>query len=66
MRSFNQALRLEPISVEAYIGRGNSYMKHGQEAGLEQAQKDFLKAIHLNPMCTKARICLGYNLRVTH
>ncbi|XP_040528610.1 tetratricopeptide repeat protein 6 isoform X1 [Gallus gallus] len=63
VRSFNQALRLEPISVEAYIGRGNSYMKHGQEAGLEQAQKDFLKAIHLNPMCTKARICLGYNLR---
>ncbi|XP_021257944.1 tetratricopeptide repeat protein 6 isoform X3 [Numida meleagris] len=61
--SFNQVLRLEPISVEAYIGRGNSYMKKGHEAGLEQAQKDFLKAIHLNPTCMKARICLGYNLQ---
>ncbi|XP_048805248.1 tetratricopeptide repeat protein 6 isoform X2 [Lagopus muta] len=63
VRSFNQVLRLEPISVEAYIGRGNSYMKKGHEANLEQAQKDFLKAIHLNPMCMKARICLGYNLQ---
>uniref|UniRef100_A0A8C0FD63 Tetratricopeptide repeat protein 6 n=1 Tax=Bubo bubo TaxID=30461 RepID=A0A8C0FD63_BUBBB len=25
-------------------------------------QKDFLRAIHLNPKCIKARICLGYNL----
>uniref|UniRef100_A0A669PR57 Tetratricopeptide repeat domain 6 n=1 Tax=Phasianus colchicus TaxID=9054 RepID=A0A669PR57_PHACC len=66
VRSFNRVLRLEPISVEAYIGRGNSYMKKGHEADLEQAQKDFLKAIHLNPMCMKARICLGYNLQVTH
>uniref|UniRef100_A0A8C9G4H1 Tetratricopeptide repeat domain 6 n=1 Tax=Pavo cristatus TaxID=9049 RepID=A0A8C9G4H1_PAVCR len=63
VRSFNQVLRLEPISVEAYVGRGNSYMKNGCEAALEQAQKDFLKAIHLNPMCMKARICLGYNLQ---
>ncbi|OXB66807.1 hypothetical protein ASZ78_003509 [Callipepla squamata] len=63
VRSFDQVLRLEPVSVEAYIGRGNSYMKNGPEAGLEQAQKDFLKAIHLNPMCVKARICLGYNLQ---
>ncbi|XP_042670912.1 tetratricopeptide repeat protein 6 isoform X2 [Centrocercus urophasianus] len=63
VRSFNQVLRLEPISVEAYIGRGNSYMKTGHEPNLEQAQKDFLKAIHLNPMCMKARICLGYNLQ---
>ncbi|XP_015720531.1 tetratricopeptide repeat protein 6 isoform X2 [Coturnix japonica] len=61
-RSLTQVLKLEPISVEAYIGRGNSYMKNGQ-AGLEQAQKDFLKAIHLNPMCTEARICLGYILQ---
>ncbi|NXK51629.1 TTC6 protein, partial [Chauna torquata] len=63
VRSFNQVLKLEPISVDAYVGRGNSYMENGHEAGLKQAQKDFLKAIHLNPMCVKARISLGYNLQ---
>uniref|UniRef100_A0A8B9TCF7 Tetratricopeptide repeat domain 6 n=1 Tax=Anas platyrhynchos TaxID=8839 RepID=A0A8B9TCF7_ANAPL len=64
VRSFNQVIKLEPLSVDAYIGRGNSYMESGHEAGLKLAQKDFVKAIHLNPMCTKARICLGYNLQV--
>ncbi|NXC40978.1 TTC6 protein, partial [Penelope pileata] len=63
VRSFNQVLKLEPTSVDAYIGRGNSYMKIGHEADLAQAQKDFLKAIHLNPMCMKARVSLGYNLQ---
>ncbi|XP_035395143.2 tetratricopeptide repeat protein 6 [Cygnus atratus] len=63
VRSFNQVLKLEPISVDTYIGRGNSYMENGHEAGLKLAQKDFLKAIHLNPICVKARICLGYNLQ---
>lgn len=66
MRSFNQVLKLEPISVDAYIGQGNSYTESGHEAGLKLAQKDFLRAIHLNPVCTKARICLGYNLQVMH
>ncbi|XP_035184240.1 tetratricopeptide repeat protein 6 isoform X2 [Oxyura jamaicensis] len=65
VRSFNQVLKLEPISVDAYIGRGNAYMENGHKAGLKLAQKDFLKAIHLNPMCTKARICLGYNLQAS-
>ncbi|KFV43736.1 Tetratricopeptide repeat protein 6, partial [Tyto alba] len=63
VRSFDQVLKLDPVSVDAYIGRGNSYMENGHEAGCKQAQKDFLRAIHLNPKCIKARICLGYNLQ---
>uniref|UniRef100_A0A663DXZ1 Tetratricopeptide repeat domain 6 n=1 Tax=Aquila chrysaetos chrysaetos TaxID=223781 RepID=A0A663DXZ1_AQUCH len=63
VRSFDQALKLDPVSVDAYVGRGNSYMENGHEAGCKQAQKDFLRAIHLNPKCIKARICLGYNFK---
>nr|XP_009669207.1 PREDICTED: tetratricopeptide repeat protein 6 [Struthio camelus australis] len=63
VRSFNQVLKLDPISADAYVGRGNSYMENGRKADHKQAQKDFLKALHLNPKCVKARICLGYNLQ---
>ncbi|XP_059675518.1 tetratricopeptide repeat protein 6 [Gavia stellata] len=63
VRSFDQVLKLDPISVGAYVGRGNSYMENGHEVGRKRAQKDFLRAIHLNPRCVKARICLGYNLQ---
>ncbi|KAK2530696.1 Ttc6 [Columba livia] len=64
VRSFDQALKLDPVSVDAYIGRGNSYMENGDEDGCKQAQKDFLRAIHLNPKCIKARVCLAYNLQL--
>ncbi|NXJ60022.1 TTC6 protein, partial [Rostratula benghalensis] len=63
VRSFDQVLKLDPVSVDAYVGRGNSYMENGRETGYKQAQKDFLRAIHLNPTCINARICLGYNLQ---
>ncbi|KFP28290.1 Tetratricopeptide repeat protein 6, partial [Colius striatus] len=64
VRSFDQVLKLDPFSVDAYVGRGNSYMENGHETGCKQAQKDFLRAIHLNPECIKARIGLGYNLQI--
>ncbi|XP_009700853.1 PREDICTED: tetratricopeptide repeat protein 6 [Cariama cristata] len=63
VKSFDQVLKLDRVSVDGYVGRGNSYMENGHEAGCKQAQKDFLRAIHLNPKCIKARICLGYNLQ---
>ncbi|XP_054827481.1 uncharacterized protein LOC129324317 [Eublepharis macularius] len=63
VKSFSTVLKLDPFSLDAYIGRGNSYMEYGHQAGSKQAQKDFLKAIHLNPLCIKARLCLGYNLQ---
>ncbi|XP_010084702.1 PREDICTED: tetratricopeptide repeat protein 6-like, partial [Pterocles gutturalis] len=63
VKSFDRVLKLDPVSVDAYVGRGNSYMENGYEAGCKQAQKDFLRAIHLNPNCIKARICLGYSLQ---
>nr|XP_042714425.1 tetratricopeptide repeat protein 6 isoform X3 [Chrysemys picta bellii] len=63
VNSFTQVLKLDPFSLDAYVARGNSYMEYGHEVGNTQAQKDFLKALHLNPKCVKARICLGYNLQ---
>ncbi|XP_051477986.1 tetratricopeptide repeat protein 6 [Apus apus] len=63
VRSFDQVLKLDPLSVDAYVARGISYMECGHEDGCKQAQKDFLRAVHLNPNCIKARICLGYNLQ---
>lgn len=64
MQAFNQVLQLNPLSPEGYIGRGNAYMEYGHKEGFRYAQMDFVKALHLNPMCTAARICLGYNLQV--
>ncbi|XP_005876666.2 PREDICTED: tetratricopeptide repeat protein 6, partial [Myotis brandtii] len=60
---FTLALSINPYFVDAYIGRGNSYMEYSHDEGIKQAQKDFLKALHYNPICTKARISLGYNLQ---
>ncbi|XP_053125408.1 tetratricopeptide repeat protein 6 [Hemicordylus capensis] len=63
VNSFSKVLKLDPFCLDGYIGRGNSYLEYGHEEGTKNAQKDFSRAIHLNPMCTKARLCLGYNLQ---
>ncbi|XP_066132819.1 tetratricopeptide repeat protein 6-like [Saccopteryx bilineata] len=60
---FTWALNINPCFVDAYVGRGNSYMEYGHDEGNKQAQKDFLRALHFNPTYTKARISLGYNLQ---
>ncbi|KAM4690484.1 tetratricopeptide repeat protein 6 [Rhinophrynus dorsalis] len=63
VQSFNHVLQLNPLSSEAYIGRGNAYMEYGHKSGTTQALRDFMKALHLSPRCIAARICLGYNLQ---
>ncbi|XP_052040667.1 tetratricopeptide repeat protein 6 isoform X1 [Apodemus sylvaticus] len=60
---FTRAVKINPRFVDAYIGRGNSYMEYGQDEAMIQAQKDFLTALHTDPSCLKARISLGYNLQ---
>uniref|UniRef100_A0A5F9DJV2 Tetratricopeptide repeat domain 6 n=1 Tax=Oryctolagus cuniculus TaxID=9986 RepID=A0A5F9DJV2_RABIT len=60
---FTQALKINPRFLDAYLGRGSSYMEYGQEEPNKQAQKDFTTALHFNPAYTKARISLGYNLQ---
>ncbi|XP_072423984.1 uncharacterized protein ttc6 [Chiloscyllium punctatum] len=64
VNNFSQALKLDPFFVDAYNGRGNVYMDSAHTAGIKQAQKDFLQALHLNPKCVKARLNLGYNFQV--
>lgn len=59
-------LQLNPLSPEGYIGRGNAYMEYGHNKGFRYAQRDFVMALHLNPMCIAAWICLGYNLQVSN
>ncbi|XP_078515478.1 tetratricopeptide repeat protein 6 isoform X2 [Lissotriton helveticus] len=61
---FDQVLKLDPLSADAYVGRGNSYMEYGHMQATYQAQRDFLRALHLSPKCLKARISLGYNLQL--
>ncbi|XP_069883001.1 tetratricopeptide repeat protein 6 isoform X1 [Dipodomys merriami] len=60
---FNWALKINSRFLDAYVGRGNSYMEYGSEEATKYAQKDFMKALHLNPAYTKARISLAYNLQ---
>ncbi|XP_063144977.1 tetratricopeptide repeat protein 6 [Candoia aspera] len=63
VESFSKVLKLDPFFLDAYIGRGNAYLEYGHSKGTIQALKDFLKAVHINPVCIKARLCLGYSLQ---
>ncbi|XP_069587985.1 uncharacterized protein [Ranitomeya imitator] len=63
VQAFCQVLQINPLTSEGYIGRGNAYMEYGHKNGIKHAQADFVKALHLKPTCTAARICLGYNLQ---
>uniref|UniRef100_A0A8I3N3Y4 Tetratricopeptide repeat domain 6 n=4 Tax=Canis lupus familiaris TaxID=9615 RepID=A0A8I3N3Y4_CANLF len=60
---FTWAIKINPCFLDAYVGRGNSYMEYGHDKAAKQAQKDFLKALHIDPTYIKARISLGYNLQ---
>ncbi|KAM4853900.1 tetratricopeptide repeat protein 6 isoform 2-T2 [Thomomys bottae] len=60
---FSWALKINSRFLDAYIGRGNSYMEYGHDKATKQAQKDFITALHFNPAYTKARISLAYNLQ---
>uniref|UniRef100_A0A8C9DDS3 Tetratricopeptide repeat domain 6 n=1 Tax=Prolemur simus TaxID=1328070 RepID=A0A8C9DDS3_PROSS len=60
---FTWAIKINPCFLDAYIGRGNTYMEYGHDEATNQAQKDFLKALHLNPSYIKSRIGLCYNLQ---
>ncbi|XP_077118709.1 tetratricopeptide repeat protein 6 isoform X2 [Ranitomeya variabilis] len=63
VQAFCQVVQIDPLTSEGYIGRGNAYMEYGHKNGIKHAQADFVKALHLKPTCTAARICLGYNLQ---
>lgn len=61
---YSKAIRLDPLSQDAYVGRGNVLMDYGHSHGMKHAQRDFLTALHLNPVCLNARVGLAYNLQV--
>ena len=66
VESYTAAIRLLPFSLDAYVGRGSVYMDYGHAQANKQAQRDFLSALHLNPLSVNARICLAYNFQVQY
>jgi len=62
--AYSQALRLDPFLQDSHVGRGNVFMDYGHSQARKQAQMDFVSALHLNPLCSSARISLAYNLQV--
>ncbi|RXN19260.1 tetratricopeptide repeat 6 [Labeo rohita] len=62
--AYSQALRLDPFLQDSHVGRGNVFMDYGHNHARKHAQRDFLSALHLNPLCASARISLAYNLQV--
>ncbi|XP_062863091.1 uncharacterized protein ttc6 isoform X2 [Trichomycterus rosablanca] len=62
--AYNEALTLNPFLLDAYIGRGNVFVDYSHVDTNKQAQRDFLTALHLNPLCFSARIGLAYKLQV--
>lgn len=65
VEAYSQAMQISPFFLDAYVGRGNACMDYGHTQATKQAQRDFLSALHLNPLCSNARICLAYNFQVT-
>ncbi|CAB1331169.1 unnamed protein product, partial [Coregonus sp. 'balchen'] len=64
VEAYSQAMQISPFFLDAYVGRGNACMDYGHTQATKQAQRDFLSALHLNPLCSNARICLAYNFQV--
>ncbi|KAM9239187.1 LOW QUALITY PROTEIN: tetratricopeptide repeat protein 6 [Leptosomus discolor] len=60
IEDLTKTIDLNKTCILAYYNRAVCY---NQIKGFTQAQKDFLRAIHLNPMYIKARLCLGDNLQ---
>ncbi|KAL0968964.1 hypothetical protein UPYG_G00220560 [Umbra pygmaea] len=65
VKAYSHAVQLRPFCIDAYVGRGNAFMDYGHAQATKQAQRDFLSALHLNPLCSSARICLAYNFQVS-
>jgi tetratricopeptide (TPR) repeat protein len=61
----NKAIELDPKSSLNYVshGVGNYYMPPAFGGGMDQAVKDFRKAIELNPKNADAWLWLGITLR---
>ncbi|XP_077095050.1 uncharacterized protein ttc6 isoform X1 [Siphateles boraxobius] len=64
VNAYSEAIRLDPFLQDSHVGRGKVFMDYGHNHARKKVQRDFLSALHLNPLCLSARICLAYNLQV--
>jgi tetratricopeptide (TPR) repeat protein len=65
VRCFSNALRLDRFFTDALIGRGNSFLEFGHSTGYLYAKRDYLRALHIDPMCLMARVNLAHYFQVT-
>ncbi|XP_078714776.1 tetratricopeptide repeat protein 6 isoform X3 [Lampetra fluviatilis] len=61
--AFGEATKADPFYVSAYVGRGNALMNYGHASGTRAAQRDYLRALHLDPLSGHARVNLAYSLQ---
>ena len=58
--AFTAAIEIDPMRVEAYVGRGDAYIGSGETDGnLSAAQADYEKAIELDQLNTNAYLGLA-------
>ncbi|CAN0412404.1 unnamed protein product [Lampetra planeri] len=61
--AFGEATKADPFYVSAYVGRGNALMNYGHASGTRAAQRDYLRALRLDPLSGHARVNLAYSLQ---
>eukprot|EP01135_Chromosphaera_perkinsii_P011859 Nk52_evm2s2514 gene=Nk52_evmTU2s2514 len=62
VQSYTTALKFKPGMVEAFIGRGLTYMDFGHSEGFEASRRDFARAIHTQPNYVEGYISLANSL----
>ena len=63
-QSFTHALLVSPFFADALLGRGNVLMDYNDSVGTKMGRRDYLRALHMNPLCLEARVNLAYNMQV--
>lgn len=64
IESYTSAIKVDPFFSTAYLGRGNVLLDYNQKLGTLLGRRDYLRALHMNPLCMEARVNLAYSLQI--
>ena len=64
IQSYTNALTSDPFFSGALLGRGNVLMDYNHKLGNLLGKRDYIRAVHLNPLCMEARVNLAYSLQM--